>query len=119
MADDVEIADRQERAQLGSPTANLPLIITLVALVVFFSFQTWSLLSERSNLRFMKSNQDGALEEAQKVHAQFKILVSKTSELADQGHAGAKMIMESLQGQGVGFAPERSAPVKPAIEAAK
>jgi len=100
-------------SQLGQrPISHLPFIITLVALLLFFTFQTFSLLTERSNLGSVKSNQDGALQEAQKVQSQFRLLVSKTGELADQGHAGAKMIMEGLQRQGVGLAPETKEPAK-------
>jgi hypothetical protein len=45
--------------------------------------------------------------------------VTKTGELAGQGHAGAKMIMDGLQKQGIGFAPESAAPAKPETKAAK
>ena len=119
MSDDAETTGPEERSEAAKPASNLPFIITLVALLIFFSFQTLSLLSERSNLGFVKSNQDGALQEAQKVQAQFKLLVTKTGELADQGHAGAKMVMEGLQRQGMGFAPQSGAPVKPAAKATK
>ena len=124
-ADDGEEASASQSGQ--RPISHLPFIITLVALLLFFAFQTLSLLTERANLGSVKSNQDGALQEAQKVQAQFRLLVSKTGELADQGHAGAKMIMEGLQRQGVGFAPETkmpdksepSAPAKTETKAAK
>ena len=107
--------DGDEASALHSdqrPISHLPFIITLVALLLFFAFQTLSLLTERANLGSVKSNQDGALQEAQKVQSQFRLLVSKTGELADQGHAGAKMIMEGLQRQGIGFAPESKEPAK-------
>ena len=123
MADDTDITNQAAQAEASAPSAkpasNLPFIITLAALLIYFSFQTLSLLAERSNLAMVKGNQDGALQEAQKVQAQFKLLVTKTSELADQGHAGARMVMEGLQRQGVGFAPESSAPTKTATKAAK
>ena len=107
-ADDGEEPSASQSGQ--RPISQLPFIITLVALLLFFAFQTLSLLTERANLGSVKSNQDGALQEAQKVQSQFRLLVSKTGELADQGHAGAKMIMEGLQRQGIGFAPETKAP---------
>src|SRR5262245_20793332 len=119
MAEETESTRETAPAESGKPVSNLPFIITLIALLLYFAFQTLSLLGERSNLAFVKSNQEGALQEAQKMQAQFKLLVSKTGELADQGHAGAKMIMEGLQRQGVGFTPESSAPVKPEVKATK
>ena len=90
----------------GVPAAshsNLPLVITLVALLTYFGFQTFALLGERSNLGQVKTSQENALQEAQKIQSQFRTLVTKTGELADKGHAGAKMIMEGLQRQGMGM----------------
>jgi hypothetical protein len=90
--------------------SNLPLIVLLAAVTIYFGFQTLQLLSERGNLGAVKSNQESAMQEAQKVQTQFKTLVTKTGQLADQGHAGAKMVMEELQKRGVGVAPEAEAP---------
>jgi regulatory protein YycI of two-component signal transduction system YycFG len=114
MADEnenVAAEDRSQDAVGGEKTAsNLPFIITLLALTLYFGFQTLQLASDRSNLTAVKSNQEAAMQEAQKVQVQFKTLVTKTSQLADQGHAGARMVMEELQKRGIGFAPEAKAP---------
>ena len=123
MAEDNELSDEiveepVEPAE-AKPAANLPFIVTLVALLIYFGFQSLSLLTERGNLNMVKSNQDAALQEAQKMQTQFKTLVTKTSELADQGHPGAKLIMEGLQKQGVGFEPETAAPTKAETKATK
>ena len=98
-----------ERSAVTPPVSNLPFIITLVALTIYFAFQTLQLATERSNLGMVKANQDAAIQEAQKVQTQFKTLVSKTGELAAQGHAGARMVMEELQKRGLGAAPEAPA----------
>ena len=123
MSDDSELAIDPEASDAAAPNdkpaSNLPFLITLIALLLYFAFQSLSLFSERANLGMVKANQDAALQEAQKIQTQFKLLVTKTSELADQGHVGAKMIMEGLQKQGVGFAPESVAPAKPEPKAAK
>ena len=88
-----------------APTqSNLPLVITLVALLTYFGFQTFALLAERGNLGHVKSSQENALQEAQKIQSQFRTLVTKTGELADKGHTGAKLVMEGLQRQGMGMA---------------
>jgi hypothetical protein len=101
--------------------SNLPFILTLAALLIYFGFQSLSLLNERGNLGLVKNSQDAALQEAQKIQAQFKTLVAKTGELADKGHAGAKMVMEGLQRQGMSVSaePERKAPMKAQAKAAK
>ena len=109
----VEREETLEQFAVAQPVSNLPFIITLVALTIYFAFQTLQLSIERNNLGMVKANQDAAIQEAQKVQAQFKTLVTKTGELADQGHAGAKMVMEELQKRGLGAAPEASSCRKP------
>jgi hypothetical protein len=114
MAEEIEnVDDREHEDHVVAEEktySNLPFILTLAALIIFFGFQTLQLLAERSNMAMVKSNQDAAIQEAQKVQAQFKTLVGKTSELADQGHAGAKMVMEELFQRGVGPAPQQAMP---------
>ena len=110
MGEEIENADEAERVDSAIAQeraySNLPFILTLAALIIYFGFQTLQLLGERSNMTVVKSNQEAAIQEAQKVQAQFKNLVDKTSELADQGHAGAKMVMEELLKRGVSSAPQ-------------
>jgi hypothetical protein len=123
MSDDSELAIDPKvpdtAAPNDKPASNVPFLITLIALLLYFAFQSLSLFSERANLGMVKVNQDVALQEAQKIQTQFKLLVTKTGELAGQGHTGAKMIMDGLQKQGVGFAPESVAPAKPETKAVK
>jgi hypothetical protein len=97
-------------AGVENSTLGLPFILTLAALSIYFGFQTVHLLNERSNLAMVKSTQEAAIQEAQKIQAQFKTLVAKTGELADQGHAGAKMVMEELFQRGVSSVPQAPAP---------
>lgn len=89
---------------------TLPLILTFAALTIFFGFQTLQYIVERSNYVMVKSSQDAAIQEAQKIQAQFKTLVGKTSDLADKGHAGARMVMEELLKRGVGSEPQAAPP---------
>ena len=107
---EVQEEEAEERPVLVAPHSNLPLIILLAALTVYFVFQTWQVAVERTNLGLVKANQDAAIQEAQRVQTQFKTLVTKTGQLAAQGHAGAKMVMEELQKRGLGGAPEAPAP---------
>ena len=106
----VEREQAPERSAVAPSVLTLPFIITLVAVTIYFAFQTLQLSIERNNLGLVKANQDAAMQEAQKVQAQFKTLVTKTGELAAKGHAGAKMVMEELQKRGLGAAPEAIMP---------
>jgi hypothetical protein len=91
---------------------NLPLTILLSALVLWFGFQTLQVATERANLGEARGHQEAAMQEAQKLRTQFESLISKTSELANKGHAGAKLVMEELQKRGMGSQPESITPQK-------
>jgi hypothetical protein len=112
---DEERLETEEREPVGSPVergTNLPLIILLSALVLWFGFQTLQLATERANLGEARGHQEAAMQEAQKLRTQFESLISKTSELANKGHAGAKLVMEELQKRGMGAQPEAITPQK-------
>jgi hypothetical protein len=90
--------------------SHLAVSITLVALLLWFGFQLLQQVRERSNLSAVKANQESAIQESEKIRLQFQGLMTKTVELANQGHAGAKMVVDELQKRGVGVPP----PAKPA-----
>lgn len=114
MAEENESPEPAERVTVREKSPlTLPFLLIQAALLLHFAFQTVQLLAERSNMAMVKSSQEAAIQEAQKVQAQFKLLVSKTSELADQGHAGAKMVMEELLQRGVS-APQAAPPASKA-----
>jgi len=116
----IETDDDDSAENSGVPAAshsNLPLVITLVALLTYFGFQSFALLGQRGNLGQVKTSQENELQEAQKIQSQFRTLVTKTGELADKGHAGAKMIMEGLQRQGMGMGGPAKLPAPEKTEA--
>ena len=90
--------------------ANLPLTILLIALVLWFGFQTLQLASERANLNEARAHQEAAMQEAQKLRTQFESLVTKLSELGNKGHAGARLVMDELQKRGIAAQPETMIP---------
>jgi hypothetical protein len=86
--------------------SNVALTIAIVTLIVWFGFQALQLVRDRGNLRMVKSNQEVAMQESEKLRSQFRTLLTKIAELANQGHAGAKMLLEELKKTGVGVGPE-------------
>jgi hypothetical protein len=113
MAEDIEGANEADTPVVEKSPLVLPLILMLLALTIYFGFQTLQFLYERNNLVMVKSSQEAAIREAQKIQTQFKTLVGKTGELAGKGHAGAKMVMEELLKRGVSSAPETVPPPVP------
>ena len=75
-------------------------------MILWFGFQSVQLAQERSHLSLVKINQDSAVLESEKIRTQFQTIMEKTSELANQGHGGAKMVMDELQRRGFALAPE-------------
>ena len=111
-----EERNQVEERELVTPAAergaNLPLTILLIALVLWFGFQAVQLAIERANLGEARGHQEAAMQEAQKLRTQFESLISKTSELANKGHAGAKLVMEELQKRGMAAQSEAITPQK-------
>lgn len=91
--------------------SSLPLILTVVSLLVWFGFQTVQLVIERSDLSQLKGNLEAAMRESQKVRAQLETLITKTAELANQGNASAKTVVEELEKRGI--------PIKAATQPSK
>lgn len=105
---DVEISEQNRPVEKTG--SNLAIIITLAALLLWFGFQSVQLWRERGNLSAVKASQETALQESEKIRLRFQGLMTKTSELANQGNAGAKLIVDELQKRGIGVPP----PAKPA-----
>jgi hypothetical protein len=105
-----EIIEEEEAE--GPPAAekrslsNAALTIVLVALILWFGFQAFQLVRDRGNLGMVKSNQEVAMQESEKLSSQFQALLTKIAGLANRGHAGAKMLLDELKKTGVGVSPE-------------
>lgn len=93
--------------------SSIALTLTLVSLILWFGFQTFQLVGDRSNLRQLKANQETAIQESAKIRTQFQTLMTKTAELAKQGHAGAKMVIDELRKRGVGISADEAPAEKP------
>jgi len=93
---DVTAAEPAERS--GSA---LPLILTIVSVLIWFAFQTVQLVLERNNLTALTANLETPMQESQKMQTQLQSLVTKTAELANQGNAGARAVVEELEKRGI------------------
>ncbi len=114
-----ETVEEEEPAQEKTGGSSLALTLTLVSLILWFGFQAFQLVRDRSSLQVVKANQETAMQESEKIRTQFQTLMTKTAELANQGHAGAKMVIDELQkrGVGVGVSPEEKPVEKPDVKA--
>jgi hypothetical protein len=94
--------------QVRSDTWAAVALLT-IAVVAWLSFQTVQQIRERTALQNVRTAQEAALERAQKIRAQFDTITKKTLELAQQGNAGAALIVDELARRGVTITPSSSA----------
>ncbi len=76
--------------------------VTILGLLVFLIYQS---VDERSALLTTKAAQEQPLRQTEQVKTQLKGLASSTAQLANQGHAGAKQIVEAMEREGVTLKP--------------
>ena len=105
-SENVQENQTNETTDTVARASNLPLVITISALLVYFAFQTFQLVRERSSLSELRVNLEAPLQESQKVRSQLESLLTKTTELANQGNPAAKTVVEELQKRGVPIGAE-------------
>lgn len=94
--------------QARSDTWTAVALLT-IAVVAWLSFQTVQQIRERTALQNVRTAQEAAIERAQRIRAQFDTITKKTLELAQQGNAGAALIVDELARRGVTITPSSSA----------
>lgn len=92
---------------------SLPLLLVIVALVVWSAFQTVQLVKERQNIQTAQGNQEQVVANAKKMRAQLDALAAGTKRLADQGNANAQLIVQQLAKNGISINPNQQAAPAP------
>lgn len=95
---DRDVATPESAARAPS---RLPLLLVLLAVLVWFGFQTFQLMSERSGLTQVHGNFETAMQESQKMRAQLQSLIARTAELAKQGNPSARTAVQELERKGI------------------
>ena len=101
-----------------SPWPAVALVV--LAMLIWFGYQALNLQREYQQLRTIHAGQDGPLEQARRRQAQLESTARRVFALAQQGHAGATLIVQELARRGVNITPEPtpSAPAAPGGPAA-
>ena len=79
----------------------LALIPLALSVVVWMSYQTWSLLGERSQLALAATSQEAPLAQAGKLRSALDVLATNTQKLADEGSGAARTVVQELAKRGV------------------
>lgn len=87
----------------------LPLLLALLAVFLWSGFQCYQLFGERQSLLTAHANQQRMLDESTKLRGSLDALARETAVLADQGNAGARLIVDELRKRGVTINPNAQA----------
>jgi hypothetical protein len=79
----------------------LPMLLLLIAAVVWPVFQCYQLVIEKQGLATVHANQAQPYENAGKLRVSLDNLARETAVLADKGNPGAKLIVGELAKRGV------------------
>jgi hypothetical protein len=98
----------EERTTSRRPAGGvfLPLLLVIVAQLVWFGFQTVQLVLERSQVEALHTNQAPVFQNAQRMRRQLDNLASGTQRLADSGNPNAQAITMGLRQRGIIINPD-------------
>jgi uncharacterized membrane protein len=85
------------------------LLIALLALIGWFSFQAIQLFEERNALADSHQAQEQQMQNASKMRASLDAMASETARLAQQGNASARTLIDELRKRGVTINPKDKA----------
>ena len=85
----------------SAPSFAVPLLLGLLALVLFLLFQTSQVLTQRSALSTAYDGQNGPMQDSGKVRQQLESVAQKTADLAARGNANAQAIISEMARQGI------------------
>jgi hypothetical protein len=83
------------------------MLLTLLALIVWFGFQTLELWTERQNYRTAVERQAVRIERLQQIHTAFDGLADDTARLAAAGNPNAQLLLDALKKRGVNVKSEQ------------
>ncbi len=83
----------------------LPLLLLSLALLGWFSFQSYQLAGERQQLMALRAGQDAQIEAASKVRASLDTVASATARLAEGGNINARLLVDELRKRGITINP--------------
>jgi len=105
------MSDQQSGASSTEQGQWVAQLLLSLAVLVWFAYQTITLVSERSTLQQTFAQQEPVLQNASKMRAQLDALAAATQKLADGGNTNATLIVEELKKRGVSInAQQATAP---------
>ena len=107
------MSDQTIQSTTSAPTFATPLLIGLLAFVLFLLFQTSQILRERSALGTAYEGQNGPIQESNKARQQLELIAQKTADLAGRGDVSAQAIINDMARQGIKIDAKKPAATQP------
>jgi len=79
----------------------IPLLLFFLVWLAWAVFQTVQLNEETKTLRQLKTNQEQALQQAQRARQTLDVLAAETQKLADAGNPNAQRVIDGLRKRGI------------------
>jgi hypothetical protein len=95
------LANEENPQPDASPKQYLPVILTVLSLFLMVGFQTYQAIRDRSTLEGLRSSQEQSVQEGIRLRQHLEALAGKTAQLAADGDAGARAVVEEMRRQGV------------------
>jgi len=83
------------------PSLAVPLALVAVSLFLLMTFQTVQMIRDHGTLTNLRTSQETTVQESIKLRKQLETLAGKTAQLAADGDAGARTVVEQMRRQGV------------------
>jgi hypothetical protein len=84
----------------------VPLCLVMVALALWFGFQTFQLVKERDTIKNLRANQTAIYDNAQKMRAQLEAIAAEMAKLAQAGNPHATQMVNALKARGITINPD-------------
>ncbi len=85
----------------------LPVLLTALALFLLVALQTVQLLRELNTLVAFRESQQASMQAGEKIQRQLEALAGQTAQLANDGDAAAKDVVEQMRRQGYTLSPPK------------
>lgn len=100
MEPNIQAASRCTDA-ISSAHRDIPFLLLVLSLIIWFSFQLFQTLNARENLTRAINTQEPLLKNGEKVQQSLTALATATKQLANQGNANATLVVNALAQRGV------------------
>ena len=90
----------------ASASPFVPLLLSMLALVVWLGHQAWQLVADRQSLQAAHAAQQPTVDNAAKLRTSLDALAADTQRLADAGNPNAKLLVDELKKRGVTINPQ-------------